>query len=123
MGLAMEMRIWLKAEGKEDEEDSREEGGTVSCTPPIARVAAAADKLLLTTPCGTPCYYATPACGKHPLPLRCSVSLVSCFGQIYKLRLAWNTNCIDRGSVCVCVYGRECVSVRVSVWERVCVCE
>lgn len=120
MGLAMEMRIWLKAEGKEDEEDSREEGGTVSCTLPIARVAAAADKLLLSTPCGTPCYYATPACGKHPLPLRCSVSLVSCFGQIYKLRLAWNTNCIDRGSVRVCVWERvcECASecVRVSVF-------
>lgn len=125
MGLAMEMRIWLEgAEGEEDEdeEDSREEGETVSCTPPIARVAAAADKLLLSTPCGTPCYYATPACGKHPLPLRCSVSLVSCFGQIYKLRLAWNTNCIDRGSVrvCVCVWERvyECASecVRVSVF-------
>lgn len=115
----MEMRIRLKAKGKT---------ARVNCElyPPIARVAAAADKLLLSTPCGTPCYYATPACGKHPLPLRCSVSLVSCFGQIYKLRLAWNTNCIDRGSVrvcvwervceCECVYGRECVCVRVSVF-------
>lgn len=105
-----------KAEGRR--EDSKEGGGGLWVVlPPIARVAAAADKLLLSTPCGTPSYYATPACGKHPLPLRCSVSLVSCFGQIYKLRLAWNTNCMDRGSVHV--YGRECVYV----WVWVCVSE
>lgn len=99
-----------RGKGKEDEEDSKQGRGNCELYPPIARVAAAADKLLLSTPCGTPCYYATPACGKHPLPLRCSVSLVSCFGQIYKLRLAWNTNCIDGGSV------------RLYVWERVCEC-
>lgn len=114
----MEMRVSLEGERGW----GRQQGGRGNCElyPPIARVAAATDKLLLSTPCGTPSYYATPACGKHPLPLRCSVSLVSCFGQIYKLRLAWNTNCIDRGSVRVCVRERVCVCaskcVRVSVF-------